>query len=91
MALISIVYCRSNNRFISSFSLEKPNQRRSYVSYRVVVYCSRKLDTLTSLAMAAPSTGTRLVAHITAMESLSICMYYCMSVNTCVKRYELDG
>ncbi|GBM07072.1 hypothetical protein AVEN_177045-1 [Araneus ventricosus] len=25
--------------------------------------CSRQLDTLTSLAMAAPPTGTRLVAH----------------------------
>ncbi|GBM90649.1 hypothetical protein AVEN_213567-1 [Araneus ventricosus] len=58
MALISIVYRCSNRRFISSSGLAKQNQRLSYVSYRLVVfYCSRQLDTLTSLAMAAPSTG----------------------------------
>ncbi|GBM75384.1 hypothetical protein AVEN_137050-1 [Araneus ventricosus] len=62
MALISIVYRRSNHR-ISSSGLEKQNQRRSYVSYRVVV-STRQLDTLTSLVMAAPSTGTRLVATL---------------------------
>ncbi|GBN84570.1 hypothetical protein AVEN_224452-1 [Araneus ventricosus] len=63
MALISIVYRRSNRRLISSSGLEKPNQRRSY---RVVFFhCSRQLYSLTSLAGAAPSTGTRLrlVAH----------------------------
>ncbi|GBO15382.1 hypothetical protein AVEN_82423-1, partial [Araneus ventricosus] len=38
-------------------SLSGKNPRRSCVLYRVVVfYSSRQLDTLTSLAMAAPST-----------------------------------
>ncbi|GBO07486.1 hypothetical protein AVEN_116251-1 [Araneus ventricosus] len=63
MALISTVYRRSNCRFISSSGFEKQNQRRSY---RVVFFpFSRQLDSLTSLAVAAPSTGTRLrlVAH----------------------------
>ncbi|GBN03476.1 hypothetical protein AVEN_148517-1 [Araneus ventricosus] len=31
--------------------------------FHLVVYCSRQLDALTSLAMAAPSTGTQLVVH----------------------------
>ncbi|GBN65537.1 Dynein heavy chain 5, axonemal [Araneus ventricosus] len=49
-------------------SLSGKDPRRSRVFNRLVFsHCSRQLDTLTSLAMAAPSTGTRLrlVAHKT--------------------------
>ncbi|GBO33775.1 hypothetical protein AVEN_201031-1 [Araneus ventricosus] len=65
MALISIVYRLSNRRVVSSRVLVLKNQTNLVHTASSSSYCSRQLDPLTSLAMAAPSTGTRLhlVAH----------------------------
>ncbi|GBN50580.1 hypothetical protein AVEN_160475-1 [Araneus ventricosus] len=62
MALISIVY----RRFISSSGLakNKPNLVHTSRTAFHLVFCSRQLDALTSLAMAAAPTSIRLVADI---------------------------
>ncbi|GBO12411.1 hypothetical protein AVEN_219286-1 [Araneus ventricosus] len=63
MAIISIVY----RRFISSSGLAGKKANVVHMSRAAfhLALCSRQLDALTSLAMAAPSTGTQLVAHNT--------------------------
>ncbi|GBM30608.1 hypothetical protein AVEN_27636-1 [Araneus ventricosus] len=66
IALISIVYRRSNRRFRSSSGLaRKTNVVHTSRTVFHLVSCSRQLHILTSLAMAAPSAGPRLVAHNT--------------------------
>ncbi|GBN67528.1 hypothetical protein AVEN_250488-1 [Araneus ventricosus] len=48
----------------SSMLVKKANAVNTSRTAFHLVFCSRQLDALTSLAMAAPSTGTWLVAHI---------------------------
>ncbi|GBN20747.1 hypothetical protein AVEN_113901-1 [Araneus ventricosus] len=73
MALISIVYRLSNRRVVSSRVSVLRNQTNAIHPASSSSPCSRQLHSLTSLAMAAPSTGTRLrlVAHNTDVNRLS--------------------
>ncbi|GBN08142.1 hypothetical protein AVEN_233370-1, partial [Araneus ventricosus] len=63
---LDVIYSNGSRLFLKDATC---SGKDNHVSYRVVVfYCSRQLDTLTALVMAAPSTGARLrlVAHSAA-------------------------